>query len=109
MLVHEADKSSGERVQKVEIIFNFIGRFVAPSEPPAPPTEEELAAEEKRRARLAGQREANCRWYTKKKAEQTAGKLSKRRGISDTDSPSFLFFLAPVLAASATQQTAKRA
>lgn len=27
ILVHEANKSSGERVQEVEIIFNFIGRF----------------------------------------------------------------------------------
>jgi hypothetical protein len=72
ILVHEADKSSGERVQEVEIIFNFIGKFAPPSEPPAPPTEEELAAEEKRRARLVKQREANRRWYAKKKAEQSA-------------------------------------
>jgi hypothetical protein len=73
ILVHEADKSSGERVQEVEIIFNFIGRFATPSEPPAQPTENELAAEEKRRMRLARQREANRRWYAKKKVEQSAG------------------------------------
>jgi DNA invertase Pin-like site-specific DNA recombinase len=72
ILVHEADKSSGERVQDVEIEFNFIGKFEAPAEPSAPPTPEELAAEEKRRERRAKQREANKRWYAKKKAEMSA-------------------------------------
>jgi DNA invertase Pin-like site-specific DNA recombinase len=72
ILVHEADKSSGERVQEVEIEFNFIGRFEPPSEPPAPPTAEELAEEEKRRERRAKQREANKRWYAKKKVETSA-------------------------------------
>lgn len=72
ILIHEADKSTGERVQEVEIIFNFIGRFEPPSEPPAPPTADELAAEEKRREKLAKQREYNRRWYAKKRAEELA-------------------------------------
>jgi site-specific DNA recombinase len=46
ILVHEADYSSGERVQEVEIYLNFIGKFEVPM---PEPTEEELAAEEKRR------------------------------------------------------------
>ena len=44
ILVHEADYSSGERVQEVEIYLNFIGKFEVPM---PEPTEEELAAEEK--------------------------------------------------------------
>jgi DNA invertase Pin-like site-specific DNA recombinase len=72
IIVHEADKSSGERFQEVEIIFNFIGRFTVPAEEKIQ-TEEELAAEEKRRAKLLRKREANRRWYAKKKAEQSAG------------------------------------
>jgi len=30
ILVHEADKSSGERVQEVDVYFNFIGNFTLP-------------------------------------------------------------------------------
>ena len=73
ILVHEADKSSGERVQEVDIVFNFIGKFDLPLEI-IPPTEEELAAERKRREKLAKQREYNRRWYAKKRAEVSAMK-----------------------------------
>ena len=68
ILVHEADKSTGERVQEVEIYFNFIGNFQVPAED-VPPAAEELAALEKRRQKLAKQREANRRHYAKKTAE----------------------------------------
>jgi len=66
ILVHEADKTSGERIQQVEIHFNFIGNFYVPKEE-IPPTAEELVAQEKRLQRLAQQREANRRWYAKKR------------------------------------------
>jgi len=66
ILVHEADKSSGERVQQVEIHFNFIGNFYVSKEE-IPLTAEELVAQEKRLQRLAQQREANRRWYAKKR------------------------------------------
>jgi hypothetical protein len=69
ILVHAPDKSSGERVQEVDVYLNFIGKFDLPIEEEAPPTQEELAAQEKRRKRLARQREANRRFYAKRKAE----------------------------------------
>ncbi len=68
ILVHEADKSSGERVQQVDIYFSFIGNFDIPCEE-IPLTLEELEAQENRRQRLEKQREANRRWYTKKKQQ----------------------------------------
>ena len=68
IFVHEADKSSGERVQKVDIHFNFIGNFDIPHEE-APLTTEEQEAHEQRMAKLAKQREYNRNWYAKKKAE----------------------------------------
>jgi acyl-CoA hydrolase len=68
-VVHEADKSSGERVQDVDVYFQFIGKFTPPQEEHIP-TEEELAEQEKLREKRAKQREANNRWYAKKKAEQ---------------------------------------
>ena len=46
ILVHAPDRSTGERVQEIEIYLNFIGKFEVPM---PEPTEEELAAEEKRR------------------------------------------------------------
>ena len=68
ILVHEADKSTGERVQNVDIHFNFIGNFIIPIET-IPLTAEELEAQEQRRAKRAKQREYNRKWYAKKKAE----------------------------------------
>lgn len=34
MIVHEADKSTGKRVQKIENVYNFIGNIKIPQEPP---------------------------------------------------------------------------
>ena len=46
IIVHEADRSSGERKQQVDIYLNFIGRFEVPEVMPAP---EEIAEEEQAR------------------------------------------------------------
>jgi hypothetical protein len=69
ILVHEADKSSGERVQDVDVYFNFIGNFTLPKEEVIL-TPEELAAQEKLREKRAKQREANKRWYAKQKEKR---------------------------------------
>ena len=69
IIVHEADKSSGQREQQVDIHLNFIGHFELPHEEPPPPTAEELEEEDKRRRRLEYQREANQRHYAKKVRE----------------------------------------
>lgn len=78
ILVHEADKSSGERVQQVDIYFNFIGNFTFPEEI-TPPTPEELAAKEKLRRKRELQRAANARWYAKKTAEYKAKKEAEKQ------------------------------
>ena len=69
IIVHEADKSSGQREQQVDIHLNFIGHFELPHEELPPPTAEELEEEEKQRRRREYQREANQRHYAKKKQE----------------------------------------
>ena len=71
ILVHEADKSSGERVQEVEIVFNFIGRFDVPLGEGSPP-DEPSADEESRRHKRARQREYNRKWYAKHRAAKAA-------------------------------------
>jgi hypothetical protein len=67
IFVHEADKSSGERVQRIDIHFNFIGNFDIPTID-VPPTTEEIEAEKNRIAKLEWQRDANRRLYASKKA-----------------------------------------
>ena len=69
IFVHEADKSSGERMQDVDIHFNFIGSFIPAKEEPAL-TFEELAEREKLRKKREKQREANRRWYAKKREQE---------------------------------------
>ena len=53
IVVHEADKSTGERVQEVDVYLNFIGNFPIPAEELSP---EEISAEEKRRRKRISER-----------------------------------------------------
>lgn len=64
ILVHEADYSSGERVQEVEIYLNFIGKFELPVKEP---TTEEIAEHEKLKARRAKKAEYNRRYMEKRR------------------------------------------
>ena len=64
ILVHEADYSSGERVQEVEIYLNFIGKFELPVKEP---TAEEIVEHEKLKARRAKKAEYNRRYMEKRK------------------------------------------
>ena len=50
IMLHAPDRSTGERVQEIEIYLKFIGKFDVPMPEPTP---EELAAEEARRQRRA--------------------------------------------------------
>ena len=71
--VHKPEKTGEGRDQKeqrVDIHLNFIGHFELPKEESPEPTAEELEAQEIRRKRLEYQREANRRWYAKKRAEE---------------------------------------
>lgn len=67
ILVHEADKSSGEREQQVDIYLNFIGKFEVPAREA---TAEELAEEERRREKRERHREAQRRYAERQKQEQ---------------------------------------
>lgn len=68
ILVHEADYSSGERVQEVEIYLNFIGKFELPVKEP---TAEEIAEHEKLKARRAKKAEYNRRYMEKRRKRIT--------------------------------------
>lgn len=66
IIVYEADKSSGERRQKVDIYLNFIGKW-EPDAQEISPEEAARLAEEKR---LREQRNASQRRYVQKKRAQ---------------------------------------
>ena len=68
VIVHEADKSSGKREQRVDIHLNFIGQFIPPVETNPEADQAEVEAEEKR----AMWREYKRNQRTKKKKEQMA-------------------------------------
>ena len=64
IVVHAPDRSSGERVQEVDIYLKFIGKFDVPLPEPTP---EELAEQEKLRQKREKQREYSRRSREKKK------------------------------------------
>lgn len=66
IVVHEGDKSSGEREQQVDIYLNFIGMFEVPVDQP---TAEELAEEERQREKRERHREAQRRYTGKQKIQ----------------------------------------
>ena len=64
IVVYEADKTSGERNQQVDVYLNFIGKFELP-EPESTP--EEIAAEEKAFSKREQRRQAQRRYAAKQK------------------------------------------
>lgn len=78
ILVHEADYSSGERVQEVEIYLNFIGKFELPVKEP---TAEEIAEHEKLKARRTKKAEYNRR-YMEKRRKRIAGEEQKSKEVT---------------------------
>lgn len=79
ILVHEADCSSGERKQDVEIYLNFIGIFGVPTKEP---TAEELAELEEQRKRRGKKHEYNRR-YMAKKRQREKEKDGKRQSLQN--------------------------
>ena len=69
IVVHAPDSSTGERLQEVDIYFNFIGKFDVPL--PAP-TQAELEKEERRKK----ERIKNHEKYLRKKERARLAALS---------------------------------
>ena len=64
IVVHAPDRSTGERIQEIEIYLKFIGKFDVPMPEPTP---EELAVEEKRRQKRIRDHEKYLRQKERKK------------------------------------------
>ena len=78
IIVHAPDKSSGERVQEVEIYLNFIGRFDAPMQEP---TKEEVEEQEELRKKREANRKSS-RKYAEKKRQQ---RLREQDSVQNTE------------------------
>ena len=74
IIVHEGDKSSGERIQKVDIYLNFIGKFDMPI---AEPTAEEIAEMEKLQKQRERKRK-NYKTYVEKRQRILAQEQSEQ-------------------------------
>lgn len=64
VVVHAPDRSTGERIQEVEIYLNFIGKFDAPMKKF---TEEEIAEQEKLRKKREANRKSSWKYAEKKR------------------------------------------
>lgn len=78
IIVHAADKSSGEREQEIEIYLKFIGKFDVPI---PEPTAEELEQAEKERQLRIKHREAAKRYRENRKK-----KLDEQKNQAETES-----------------------
>jgi hypothetical protein len=85
VIVHEADKSSGQRIQKVDIHLNFIGNFMLPEweqEEEAPPRKStkklrrEMTEEQQKR-----ERERDKVRYAERVAAKKAAEEAERAAI----------------------------
>jgi len=87
VIVHEADKSSGRREQKIDIYLNYIGKFELPEEE-APPEEIGYVRNSTKKLRrsmtpeeLEHYREIDRRRYAKIRAEREAKKEAEKAAI----------------------------
>lgn len=76
IVVHEADKSSGERQQQVDVYLHFIGKFEIPA---AEPTAEEIAAEERAFRKREQRRQAQRRYAAKQKEKEREEAAAKKK------------------------------
>ena len=76
VVVHEADKSTGDRRQKVDIYFNFIGCFVPPRQEVSLTAEEEAKAQKALAARNREREQNKLRMRRVRAAKKAAEQAS---------------------------------
>ena len=88
VVIHEADKSTGKRVQKIDVYLNFIGNFELPQSefPPQQELPTKLSKGRKPRRLMTSEelehaREIDRRYYAKKKAARLAKEEAERAKI----------------------------
>ena len=77
IVVHEADKSTGDRRQKADIYFNFIGCFVPPKPEVILTAEEEAKAQKALAARNREREQNRLRMRRVREAQRAAKEAGK--------------------------------
>ena len=77
IVVHEADKSTGDRIQQIDIYLKYVGKLDIPMPELTP---EQIKEEERKRRKRAWNRTYMRRKYEREKAEREA----KEKGLSET-------------------------
>ena len=76
IVVHEADKSTGDRIQQIDIYLKYVGKLDVPMPELTP---EQIKEEERKRRKRAWNRTYMRRKYEREKAEREA----KEKGLSE--------------------------
>lgn len=76
IVVHEADKSTGERIQQIDIYLKYVGKLDVPMPELTP---EQRKEEERRRKKRAWNRTYMRRKYEREKAEREAAEMAEIR------------------------------
>lgn len=74
IVVHEADKSTGERIQQIDIYLKYVGRLDVPMLELTP---EQRKEEERKRKKRAWNRTYMRRRYEREKAERKAAEMAE--------------------------------
>ncbi len=74
IVVHEADKSTGERIQQIDIYLKYVGRLDVPMPELTP---EQRKEEERKRKKRAWNRTYMRRRYEREKAERKAAEMAE--------------------------------
>ena len=77
VVFHEADKSTGDRRQKIDIYFNFIGCFVPPKKEISMTAEEEAKAQKALAARNREREKNKLRMRRVREAQRAAREAEK--------------------------------
>ena len=86
VVVHQAEKIDGDRVQEVEIYLNYVGKIEIPAARELTP--EELEEQAKFKEKRRKEREASRRYYYRKKEREAKQKETERNGAEQqTDDP----------------------
>ena len=74
IVVHEADKSTGERIQQIDVYLKYVGRLDVPIPELTP---EQRKEEERKRKKRAWNRTYMRRKYEREKAERKAAEMAE--------------------------------
>ena len=78
IVVHEADKSTGDRIQQIDIYLKYVGKLDVPMPELTP---EQIKEEERKRRKRAQNRTSASRKYEREMAEREAKESALSKAV----------------------------